>query len=124
MKVKFIAEYSSVDSEGNQIIVDGMDISKCSKHLFLNFDFTRKPLGPVNLSKEDGKIICETDIDPTYLSFYPSIGFVAKERRTSITGMVINQSELLSVSLCNMPNIDKSIKTIAEQIEDQKSNNK
>lgn len=120
-----------VDRQSNYEFADG---SKCEGRLF---DTTYGVYVPMLLDHDPKKYItymqarCEYNENgeliadlPTividYADLYPSIGFVIEKTYTTSTGQrIITKGKLVAIGLSATPNIDPSIKTIREQLEEQ-----
>lgn len=74
-----------------------------------DYNFTSPPIGKVtDLTWEGNKLIADIELKPelndSFMKRWPAIGYTCKNR------------ELMAISLCDVGNVDKRIKTLEEQV--------
>lgn len=114
-KVKFIVENGNVDSDGNVIKLDGLTIPDKKILLIKDFDAS-KAISKVDVYKEDGVLKAEGEIPEELLTGFPAVGIqIIKSEPNEHGGRNVLEAKLYSVSLCQQPNADPSIKRVSEQ---------
>lgn len=115
-KVKFIVEAGQVDSNGDIIKLDGLQV-KDKTLLTKDFDISH-PIGKCDVFKEDGVLKAEAELPEEMLNAYPAISFqILSSEPNKHGGRTIKEAKLMDVSLCQSPNADPNIKRIDEQLE-------
>jgi len=113
MKCKICIATESLDSEGDIIKIDGIKLNGVP--LVKDFDLS-KFIGKVTPYIKDNRLMADVDIEG-FENLYPAIGFSVKQCNIRNDGEVriIEKAMLHSVSFCQKPNVDSSIKKIGEQ---------
>ena len=116
MKKKITVATGNIDGVNDQIILSGVKFSKHAK-LTRNFDRSIQPFGTINkIFIEGNELKIEADIPDELNRSYPAIGFTLIKSQMEGDIKVIHEMEVFEVSLCDTKNVDKSIKTIGEQV--------
>ena len=102
MKIKVIIE-KEFDIVNNISISNPVKVRK---------DFKGKAIGKATVTKQDNELIAEMEVSEQYLDLYPAIGFQYKPTEQN----KYNEVKLYEVSICEMRNVDETIKTIRGQV--------
>ena len=114
--IKILTECGNVSDDKVQINLNGLYLP-IGVMMYKNFD-TREPLGFTHPELIDGKLYINIykEIIEDWVNYYPAIGFSIKESFMKNEIMHVHRSILISIGLCDKPNVDESIKSIGEQI--------
>jgi hypothetical protein len=108
-KVKVVIATNEVDSMGNKIDLNGLEIKFQEIPVYNNFD-SEKLLGYANCFREDDVLKAEMIVDERYLNLPMAISLRAIEHHTDEKGIVyIDESIIHSVSICTNPPVNNCI---------------
>lgn len=107
-KTKFILEKGNVDSDNQQVIVDGI-IFKDEYPIYKDFE---NCIGSCRISVENGMLTAEAELSTEHEGLYPSIGFLTIQSYEKNDVTVHTKSKLICIGLCENPNLDPTIKPI------------
>lgn len=104
-----------VDSHGDSIYMEGVLVPE-SVDVHLDFDNRiEKCIGRAEL-RHEGNCIKANIITDVLVNGYPCISYKLLEKE----GDVVKKMQLIDVSICASPNVNLTIKTIQEQIEENR----
>jgi hypothetical protein len=106
MKRKIIVERGKLGSDGLIIDVKGLKI-KNPVNITLQFN-PIKPMGKAILTKRNGIVYAEMEVNPEFIGLFPVLCIKSYERNDA----VVVKSECFALCLSGNPNADSNIKPL------------
>lgn len=115
VKKVIVANFNVPDSQGDVFLPGSVKNLDEKVWLTKNFDHSQKPLGKVTVKEEGQSLVA--DVPAGLIDLYPAIGFqVISSNRNEEGIREITEMKIITVSLCDSPNADPTIKKISDQI--------
>ena len=114
MKVRFVAERGNKGDDNVEVNLSG--IKNLPKFVIITAEDFTTAIGTGKVFINDNELKVEADLREQDFHFYPAIGFESIVEENIDGYLLVQESELHTVSLQYNPNTDSHIKTIMEQI--------
>ena len=116
MKVRFVAERGNKGDDDVVVVLPG--IKNLPKFIIITAEDFTTAIGTGKVFVAENELKVEADLREQEFNLYPTIGFESILEEDIDGSIMIQESELHTVSLQPNPNTDPQIKTIREQIQE------